>query len=106
LKVRLAAHQHEEKVQMTRFVLTSGIIATLALGALSFSAHADSYYGPRQVGDKCWTPAGGPNSMGFWQTCKEKAAARGATANARVNRSAKGAPTQARTQAPAGDDAQ
>ena len=73
---------------MTRFSVTT-IAVTLALGLLSSAASADSNYGPRRNGDKCWKHQLG-NSFGYWETCKDAAAtATGASANASISRPAK-----------------
>ena len=73
---------------MTRFSIASAIVV-IALGILGSAASADSNYGPRRNGDKCWKHQLG-NSFGYWETCKDAATApAGAAANASVNRPTK-----------------
>ena len=43
-------------------------VATLAALALAGAAYADSNYGPRKNGDRCWHGQG-TNSMGYWGDC-------------------------------------
>jgi hypothetical protein len=69
---------------MIRFSFTTGALAISALAIFVSASHADSYYGPRQVGNQCWKPQGG-NSLGYWETCKD-ASTSGATANASIAR--------------------
>jgi hypothetical protein len=81
-----ALHNHREEDNMTRCMLVSGILVTVALGILGSSAGADHYVGPRKAGDKCYVTGGGSNGgFGHWETCKDKA---GATASARISKSA------------------
>ena len=75
---------------MSQSKIVNGALVALALGTMVSVAHADSYYGPRQVGDKCWTAQAGI-SLGYWGSCKKEsaqsAATTGRTANASVARS-------------------
>ena len=47
-------------------------VATLAALALAGAAYADSNYGPRKNGDRCWHGQG-TNSMGYWGDCARTA---------------------------------
>ena len=62
-------------------------VATLAALALAGAAYADSNYGPRKNGDKCWHGQG-TNSMGWWGTC-ERLPSQGASEFTQSNANAK-----------------
>ena len=79
---------------MSHYTLVSGALVALALGTMVSASHADSNYGPRQQGGKCFVTQGS-NSLGYWGECPNSAArTTGATANARI------APTNAKKGAP------
>ena len=75
-------------------------VATLAALALAGAAYADSNYGPRKNGDKCWHGQGS-NSMGYWGDCR-RTPQQGASefnqpdANAKATTSSKSANTTKR----------
>ena len=62
--------------------VTLATLAALALAATFSTAQADSYYGPRQVGNQCWKQQLG-NSLGYWTECAKKDSARTAQASGR-----------------------
>ena len=74
--------------------------ATLAALALAGAAYAESNYGPRKNGDKCWHGQGS-NSMGYWGDCR-RTAQQGASeftesnANAKAKTNSKSANTTKR----------
>jgi hypothetical protein len=68
---------------MSRFL--SSTLAIAALVTVSSAALADSYYGPRQVGNKCYQRSTGMESAGYWADCP----ATGGTANASIRRPAR-----------------
>jgi hypothetical protein len=53
---------------MRQITLALVAISTLALTA---TAQADSYYGPRQVNGQCWKHQTG-NSIGYWTSCPQQ----------------------------------
>ena len=60
---------------MRHLTIAIATVATLGLAATLSAARADSYYGPKKVGDQCWHHTLG-NSFGYWGECKpEKARA-------------------------------
>jgi hypothetical protein len=67
---------------MRRSTLALATLATIAIAATFSAAQADSYYGPRKVGNLCWKHQLG-NSLGYWEACAEKPAG---TAQASVRR--------------------
>ena len=76
---------------MTHLRFAIGALVMSGLVTLASAANADQYYGPRRVGDRCFVPSalGSNGAFGYWETCKEPAAATtGATANARIARPA------------------
>jgi len=58
---------------MSHWKVLSGAIAIATLSVAS-TALADSYYGPRQVGDQCYFRSGIGESMGYWGPCAARAA--------------------------------
>jgi hypothetical protein len=69
---------------MRHFTLAGVTLATLTFAVMLSAAHADSYYGPRQVGNQCWKPQSGGVSLGYWEACPA-----GRTAQAAIRRPAK-----------------
>ena len=69
---------------MRQLTLAGLTLAMLAFAAPLSTASADSYYGPRKVGELCWTHQLG-NSLGYWVACKPE----GRTASAAVRRGKK-----------------
>ena len=68
---------------MSHWKFLSGAIAIAALVSVASAAQADSYYGPRQVGDQCYRRNGAGESLGYWEKCPT-----GQTANAAIQRPA------------------
>ena len=102
---------------MTGLNLLGGVLVTLTFGITV--ANADSYYGPRQVGDQCYRRAGHGESLGYWEKCtaggeatstataRTPNAATGRTSNAAIGRTsnaAKGRTTNAASGAKAKSD--
>jgi len=74
-----------------RHIALAAVLAALAFGAALSVAQADSYYGPRKVGNQCWVNQGGGVSLGYWAACpQDRSAARGRAGAAR-GRTASGA---------------
>jgi hypothetical protein len=44
------------------------VLASATLAVTFSTAQADSYYGPRKVGNLCWKHQLG-NSLGYWMQC-------------------------------------
>jgi len=85
---------------MTGLNLLGGVLVILTLGITA--ANADSYYGPRQVGDQCYRRSGAGESVGYWEKCatnETTSAATGRTSNAKTGRTSNAATGRTTTNA-------